>query len=77
MRSKTDDGGIYTLICPPAPAKPCSLRYGVNQMKYKKKRRFFYITSYLSVLEQNAATMKGILGHEDQVLEHHSNVVGG
>ena len=75
-RSKTDDGGIYTLDLPTGAGKTLlSLRYGVNQMKYKKKRRFFYITSYLSVLEQNAATMKGILGHKDQVLEHHSNVV--
>lgn len=44
-------------------------------MKYREKRRFFYITSYLSVLEQNAETMKKTLGHKDQVLEHHSNVV--
>lgn len=75
-RSKADDSGIYTLDLPTGAGKTLlSLRYGVNQMKYRKKRRFFYITSYLSVLEQNAETMKKTLGHEDQVLEHHSNVV--
>lgn len=75
-RSKADSGGIYTLDLPTGAGKTLlSLRYGVNQMKYRRKRRFFYITSYLSVLEQNAETMKKTLGHKDQVLEHHSNVV--
>ena len=75
-RSKADDCGIYTLDLPTGAGKTLlSLRYGVNQMKYREKRRFFYITSYLSVLEQNAETMKKTLGHKDQVLEHHSNVV--
>ena len=75
-RSKSDGGGIYTLDLPTGAGKTLlSLRYGVNQMKYGGKRRFFYITSYLSVLEQNAETMKKTLGHKDQVLEHHSNVV--
>ena len=75
-RSKADDCGIYTLDLPTGAGKTLlSLRYGVNQMKYRRKRRFFYITSYLSVLEQNAETMKKTLGHKDQVLEHHSNVV--
>lgn len=72
-RSKADSGGIYTLDLPTGAGKTLlSLRYGVNQMKYRRKRRFFYITSYLSVLEQNAETMKKTLGHKDQVLEHHS-----
>ena len=76
VRSKSDGGGIYTLDLPTGAGKTLlSLRYGVNQMKYGGKRRFFYITSYLSVLEQNAETMKETLGHKDQVLEHHSNVV--
>lgn len=76
VRSKADSGGIYTLDLPTGAGKTLlSLRYGVNQMKYREKRRFFYITSYLSVLEQNAETMKKTLGHKDQVLEHHSNVV--
>lgn len=76
VRSKADSGGIYTLDLPTGAGKTLlSLRYGVNQMKYLRKRRFFYITSYLSVLEQNAETMKETLGHKDQVLEHHSNVV--
>ncbi|MFR1137415.1 MAG: CRISPR-associated helicase/endonuclease Cas3, partial [Anaerococcus vaginalis] len=36
---------------------------------------FFYITSYLSVLEQNAKVMKEILENDSYILEHHSNVI--
>lgn len=75
-RSKRDSVGIYTLDLPTGAGKTLlSLRYGTNQMKYCGKRRFFYVTSYLSVLEQNAKTMKEVLGNNDYVLEHHSNVV--
>ncbi|MDD7363376.1 MAG: CRISPR-associated helicase Cas3' [Firmicutes bacterium] len=75
-RSMHDDVGIYTLDLPTGAGKTLlSLRYGVNQMKYQEKRRFFYITSYLSVLEQNADEMRGILKNDAYVLEHHSNIV--
>ena len=75
-RSKRDSSGIYTLDLPTGAGKTLlSLRYGTNQMRYCEKRRFFYVTSYLSVLEQNAKTMKDVLENNDYVLEHHSNVV--
>ena len=75
-RSKRDSSGIYTLDLPTGAGKTLlSLRYGTNQMRYCGKRRFFYVTSYLSVLEQNAKTMKDVLENNDYVLEHHSNVV--
>lgn len=75
-RSKQDSSGIYTLDLPTGAGKTLlSLRYGTNQMRYCGKRRFFYVTSYLSVLEQNAKTMKDVLENNDYILEHHSNVV--
>lgn len=75
-RSKRDSVGIYTLDLPTGAGKTLlSLRYGTNQMKYCGKQRFFYVTSYLSVLEQNANTMKEVLKNNDYVLEHHSNVL--
>lgn len=75
-RSKRDSVGIYTLDLPTGAGKTLlSLRYGTNQMKYCGKQRFFYITSYLSVLEQNAKTMEEVLKNGDYVLEHHSNVI--
>lgn len=75
-RSKRDSSGIYTLDLPTGAGKTLlSLRYGTNQMKYCKKRRFFYVTSYLSVLEQNAESMREVLQNKEYILEHHSNVV--
>lgn len=75
-RSIKDDVGIYKMDLPTGSGKTLlSLRYGINQLKFKNKKRFFYITSYLSVLEQNAKVMKDILGNDDYILEHHSNVI--
>lgn len=75
-RSKEDGLGIYRLDLPTGAGKTLlSLRYGINQMNYQGKERFFYVTSFLSVLEQNASEMRRILNNDDFVLEHHSNVV--
>lgn len=75
-RSKEDGLGIYKLDLPTGAGKTLlSLRYGINQMNYRGKDRFFYVTSFLSVLEQNASEMRKILNDDDFILEHHSNVV--
>lgn len=75
-RSKEDGLGIYKLDLPTGAGKTLlSLRYGINQMNYQGKDRFFYVTSFLSVLEQNASEMRKILNDDDFILEHHSNVV--
>ena len=50
------------------------MRYAFHQLVDQNKSRFFYITPFLSVLEQNATAIKKVIG-EDGVLEHHSNVV--
>ena len=74
-RGETDSTGIYRLNLPTGAGKTnLSLRYAVHQMAQQNKKRFFYMTPFLSVLEQNAAAMKKIIGREG-VLEHHSNVV--
>ena len=76
LRSKEDTAGIYKLDLPTGAGKTLlSLRYGVNQLNYQKKERFFYITSFLSVLEQNAKEIREVLGNDDYILEHHSNVI--
>lgn len=75
-RSKEDGVGIYKLDLPTGAGKTLlSLRYGINQMNYQKKDRFFYVTSFLSVLEQNAFEMREVLNNDDYILEHHSNVL--
>lgn len=75
LRGDNDSVGIYRMNLPTGAGKTnLSLRYATHQMLNQGKKRFFYITPYLSVLEQNAAAMKKIIG-EDGVLEHHSNVI--
>lgn len=75
-RSKEDGVGTYKLDLPTGAGKTLlSLRYGINQMNYQKKDRFFYVTSFLSVLEQNAFEMREVLNNDDYILEHHSNVL--
>lgn len=82
-RGMNDSPGIYRLDLPTGAGKTnLSMRYGFHQMVHQKKERFIYITAYLSVLEQNASTIKYTVGHEvegemnaEGVLEHHSNIV--
>lgn len=75
VRGATDKTGVYRLNLPTGAGKTnLSLRYATQQMVQQGKRRFFYITPFLSVLEQNASSIKEILGQEG-VLEHHSNVI--
>ncbi len=72
-RGQNDDAGIYRLDVPTGAGKTkASLRYALHQMADKSKNKFIYITAFLSVLEQNAAEIKDIIG-EEGVLEHHSN----
>lgn len=74
-RGETDHSGVYRLDLPTGTGKTkASLRYALHQVKQQGKGRIFYITPFLSVLEQNAAEIKEILG-EEGVLEHHSNIV--
>ncbi|MGC4375143.1 DEAD/DEAH box helicase family protein, partial [Streptococcus suis] len=75
QRGVTDSAGIYRLNLPTGAGKTnLSLRYAVHQLTQKGKNRFFYMTPFLSVLEQNAAAIREIIGKEG-VLEHHSNLV--
>lgn len=67
--------GVYTLELPTGAGKTISvLRYALNHAVRYDKKRVLYTTAFLSVLEQNAAEIKDIIG-EKCVLEHHSNIV--
>lgn len=77
MRGEIDKTGVYRLNLPTGAGKTnLSLRYATQQMTQQGKKRFFYMTPFLSVLEQNASAIKKVLG-EEGVMEHHSNVVRG
>jgi CRISPR-associated helicase Cas3/CRISPR-associated endonuclease Cas3-HD len=74
--STKNEMGIFTMEVPTGGGKTLTtLRYAINNAKQFKKDRIFYITAYLSVLEQNAGEIKRVINNDDFVLEHHSNVV--
>lgn len=74
-RGRVDESGIYKLDLATGAGKTLlSMLYATNQMKYKSKKRFFYITAFLSVLEQNANEVKEVL-KDKSILEYHSNII--
>lgn len=74
-RGREDESGIYKLDLATGAGKTLlSMLYATNQMKFKSKKRFFYITAFLSVLEQNASEVKDVL-KDKSILEYHSNIV--
>ncbi len=74
-RGRVDESGIYKLDLATGAGKTLlSMLYATNQMKYKSKKRFFYITAFLSVLEQNANEVKEVL-KDKSILEYHSNIL--
>ena len=74
--SGENETGIYTLEVPTGGGKTLTvLRYALNNANTFHKDRIFYITAYLSVLEQNATEIKEVIHNDDYVLEHHSNIV--
>lgn len=67
--------GIYKFNVPTGAGKTlASLSYAVEQLQHCGKKKMLYATAFLSVLEQNAAEIRSVLG-EEGVLEHHSNIV--
>lgn len=76
-RGEHDHPGIYRLDLPTGSGKTnLSMRYGFHQMYYKRKKKFIYITPFLSVLEQNAYHIRKVVGEKNiGVLEHHSNIL--
>ena len=74
-RGEKDSTGIYRLDLPTGAGKTnLSMRYAFHQLVDQNKSRFFYITPFLSVLEQNASEIRKVIG-DVGILEHHSNVV--
>lgn len=68
--------GIYQLSVPTGGGKTLSsLRYALEHAKRFNKDRIIYVVPYTTIIDQNAKEIKNILGREDIILEHHSNIV--
>ncbi|MGG1876693.1 CRISPR-associated helicase Cas3' [Paenibacillus cisolokensis] len=67
--------GIYSLTVPTGGGKTLSgLTFALEHASNCKHDRVIYVSSYTSILEQNAEVFREAVG-KDQVVEHHTNVV--
>lgn len=68
---------IYTLSIPTGGGKTlASLRYALKHANHHQdKERIIYVVPFTTIIEQNAAEVRTILNDEQNILEHHSNVV--
>lgn len=75
----TGESGIYRLLAPTGSGKTmASLRFALHHaIKNKKIRHLYYVIPYLSILTQNAKTLRDTLQEEDEelILEHYSDLI--
>jgi len=70
--------GIYLLSIPTGGGKTlASLRYGLRHAIRHVKKRIIYVVPFTTIIEQNAEEVRRLLDDEENILEHHSNVVEG
>ncbi len=68
--------GIYRLNVPTGAGKTLSvMRYALAHAEKYKKKRIIFIIPLLSVLDQNVEVIRNYLPYQNEILEHHSNMI--
>ncbi len=66
--------GAYELNLPCGAGKTiASMRFALNHARIYGKRRIFYVAPLLTILDQNVATIRNLVGGNQLVLEHTSD----
>ena len=74
LRRGEEPRGLYTLTVPTGGGKTISsLAFALTHAVKNNLERVIYVIPYTSIIEQNAAVFKGVLG-ADNVIEHHSGI---
>lgn len=74
LRQSEKPRNLFTLTLPTGSGKTLlSLGFALKHARFHQMQRIIYVIPYTSIIEQNAAKIREVLG-EEYVLEYHSNL---